>query len=173
MVSLLTWSKIEQIYESMADNLMAVMMKLSLNHFQRCDMLRNGLLQWLINHMEEVEFSASTFHLECMTDLLRMLMEVDSLSEFSFVKIPQLIIVLGEELELFPDSLCSYSFLVRYLNIENEYVKINICHALRALLQNRTAIEIGNKIHLHRIIQDHIKVSFTSVFVRSKHSLSP
>lgn len=102
MVNILTWKNSEVMYESMVDNLIAVMMKLSLNQFQRCDMLEKGLLQWLINHMEKVEFSASTFHLECMTDLLRMLMTVENSIEFSHVKVPQLIIVLGKMLTIFP-----------------------------------------------------------------------
>lgn len=96
MVELLTWSSTELIYDSMADNLIAVMKKLSLNAVQRDDMLEKGLLQWLINHMEIVEFSASTFHMECMTDLLRMLLNVENSTELSFVNVPHLMVVLGE-----------------------------------------------------------------------------
>lgn len=83
------------IYDSTADNLIAVMMKLSLNPFQLHDMLENGTLHWLIDHMEEVEYSASTYHLECMTDLLRMLLNVENSSELAFVNVTQLIVVLG------------------------------------------------------------------------------
>lgn len=37
-------------------------------------------------------------------------------------------------------------------------MKLNVCHALRALFRQATAIEIGIKINLHRIIRDHIEV---------------
>lgn len=110
MVDLLTWSRTELINDSMADNLMAVMKKLSLNPFQLHDMLEKGLLQWLIDRMEEVEFSASTYHLECMTDLLRMLLNVENSTERSSVNVSQLIVVLGEELTSWPN----FSFIYRF-----------------------------------------------------------
>lgn len=95
MVELLTWKSSELIYDSMADHLIAVMQKLSLNKIQLHDMLQKGLLQWLINHMQEVQFLASTFHLECMSDLLRMLMDAENAAD-SIKNVPHLIIVLGE-----------------------------------------------------------------------------
>lgn len=96
MVKLLTWSSTEQIPDSMTDSLMATMKKLSLNKFQRYDMLEKGLVQWLIDHMEVVERTASMFHIECMTDLLRVLMNVDHATEYAPVNVPHLIIVLGK-----------------------------------------------------------------------------
>lgn len=81
----------------MADHLIAVMQKLSLNKIQLSDMLQKGLLQWLINHMQEVQFKASSVHVECMTDLLRMLMDVENSTD-SFVNVPRLIVVLGGNL---------------------------------------------------------------------------
>lgn len=98
MVKLLTWNSTEMIYDSMADNLIDAMKKLSLNKHQLDDMLEKGLLQWLVNHMKEVESSASTSHMECMTDLLRMLLNVENSTESSFVNVPLLVIVLGEQL---------------------------------------------------------------------------
>lgn len=95
MVKLLTWSSTEQINDLMADNLMSALKKLSLNTFQRSDMLEKGLLQWLIKHMEMVQCSASTVHMECMTDLLRVLLNVDNSTELAFVNVPHLIVVLG------------------------------------------------------------------------------
>ncbi len=83
----------------MADNLIAAMKKLSLNKFQRLDMLEKGLLQWLIQHMETVEFTASMFHMECIIDLLRILMNVENATELAGVNVSHLIIVLGEIFE--------------------------------------------------------------------------
>lgn len=96
MVELLTWNSTEMMYDSMADNLIDAMKKLSLNKCQLNDMLEKGLLQWLINHMKEVESSASTSHVECMTDLLRMLLNAESSTDCSFVNVPLLVVVLGE-----------------------------------------------------------------------------
>lgn len=96
MVKLLTWSGNEQIYDSMAENLMDALKKLSLDQFQRRDMLEKGLLQWLINHMETVEHSASMAQMECMTDLLRVLINVENSTEFASVNVPHLIVVLGK-----------------------------------------------------------------------------
>lgn len=98
IIRLLIWGEPgrEHIEDSMADNLIAVMMKLSLNRFQCTDMLKKGSLEWLLNHMEGVEYSASKYHLECMTGLLRNLLREEKAMDISSIE-PQKIIVLSGE----------------------------------------------------------------------------
>lgn len=112
MTKLLTWSSSEMMYDSMADNLMDAMKKLSLDKLQLYDMLEKGLLLWLINHMENVEFSASAFHIECATDLLRMLMNVANSIEVSSV--PHLIVVLGEKRIYCCDQRSIFHFILSF-----------------------------------------------------------
>lgn len=47
------------------------------------------------------------------------------------------------------------------MNVENEYVQVNVAHVLRALFTNESAVELGNKINLHRIIRNHMEVCVT------------
>ncbi|XP_037051567.1 uncharacterized protein LOC119085308 isoform X2 [Bradysia coprophila] len=145
MVKLLTWSGKEQIYDSMADNLIDALKKLSLNELQRRDMLNKGLLQWLINHMEMVEHTASIVHMECMTDLLRVLTNVENTTGFASVNVPHFIVV-----------------SVRYLNVANEYVQVNVGQVLRTLFLNDSAVAIGNTINLHRIFRNLLKKASNS-----------
>lgn len=82
----------------MAGNLMSTMKKLSLNQFQRHDMLEKGLISWLTKHMEVVERTASPFHMECTTDLLRMLINDQNSVELVEESVSDLIMVLGTKL---------------------------------------------------------------------------
>ncbi|KAJ6637309.1 hypothetical protein Bhyg_10039, partial [Pseudolycoriella hygida] len=140
IIKLLTWNATEAITDSMASNLLAAMRKLSLDRYQLVDMLKNGLIQWLINHMERFAFTATAFHMECASDLLRILMDIETATECSYVNVCHVIVV-----------------LVRCLNIQNEYVKVNLCHCLRVFLRNDIAIEIGNTINLLQIVEGHMK----------------
>lgn len=97
IIHLLTWGDPDRdnIEQGVADNLIAAMMKLSFNTFQSADMIKSGLLKWLLNHMEKVQHSASTYHLKCMTGLLRMLVNEDNSIDVSLIEVRKLILLLG------------------------------------------------------------------------------
>lgn len=109
---MLTWGDIgrDNIDKIMGDNLMGIMMKLSLSRFQRTDMIDNGLMPWLLQHMEEEEFSASKYHLQCMTGLLRNLLRGFNLESFSTMEQEKIIVLLGEKM----DTTCDYRSLYQF-----------------------------------------------------------
>lgn len=95
---MLTWGDIgrDNIDPIMGDNLIGIMMKLSRSRFHRSDMIKNGLLRWLLKHMEEQEYSTSKYHLQCMAGLLRNLLRGYNLDDLSPIEIQKLIVLLGE-----------------------------------------------------------------------------
>ncbi len=80
----------------MGDNLIGIMMKLSSSRYQRTDMIKNDLFRWLLQHMEEEEYSASKYHLQCMAGLLRNLLRGYNLENLSPLEMKKLIVLLGE-----------------------------------------------------------------------------
>lgn len=100
IIGMLTWGDIgrDNIDRIMGDNLMGIMMKLSGSRFQRKDMLKNGLIPWLLQHMQEEEYSASKYHLQCMVGLLRNLLRGSNLENFSSTETDKLIVLLGKGL---------------------------------------------------------------------------
>lgn len=98
IIGLLTWGDIgrDDVDAIIGDNLIGIMMKLSYDRFQCSDMLKNGLLRWLMQHMQDVEYSTSKYHLECMTELLRNLLRENDIGDLSHKEIHKLIVLLGD-----------------------------------------------------------------------------
>lgn len=94
---MLTWGDVGRtnIDPMMGDNLIGIMMKLSCSRFQRSDMIENGLLRWLLQHMADVEYSSSIYHRQCMTGLLRNLLRGYNLDDLSPTELQNLIVLLG------------------------------------------------------------------------------
>lgn len=98
IIRTLTWNEIgrDNIDPIMGDNLIGLMMKLSCSRFQRTDMIKNGLLRWLLQRMEEEEYSTSKYHRQCMTGLMRNLLGGYNLDNLSSTEVRKLIVLLGE-----------------------------------------------------------------------------
>ncbi|XP_037048678.1 uncharacterized protein LOC119083142 [Bradysia coprophila] len=140
IIGMLTWGDIgrDNIDQIMGDNLMGIMMKLSLNRFQRTDMIKNGLISWLMQHMEGEEYSASKYHLQCMAGLLRNLLQGFNLENFSSSEMQKMIVLLG-----------------RFLEHENEIAKRYVCDSLMILFQNINCVTSAKNLNFQRVIQEH------------------
>lgn len=114
IIRMLIWGEIgrHNIDSNMGDNLIGIMMKLSWNRFHRSDMIKNGLFRWLLQHMEEEEYSASKYHLQCMTGLLRNLLRGYNLENLSSTEMQKLIILLGERVHMLlgPHKIYNFNF---------------------------------------------------------------
>lgn len=86
----------DNIDSIMGDNLIGIMMKLSFNRFHRSDMIKNELFRWLLKRMEEEEYSATKYHLQCMAGLMRNLLRGYNLENLSSIEIQRLIVLLGK-----------------------------------------------------------------------------
>lgn len=131
-----------------SDMLIASMMKLSLNSWQRKDMVRKGLLKWLVNHLEDVECSASAYHLEYGTALLMMLLTYQYSPEFILDKSRQLLALFARFLNndvntCWPYIRAALMALFRNHKIVNNARSMNFDEILRTLLkQTNNANEI-------------------------------
>lgn len=98
VIRMLTWGDIgrDNVDPIMGDNLIGIMMKLSCSRFQRSDMIKNGLVRWLLQRMEEDEYSATKYRLQCMAGLLRNLLRGYNLDDLSPIEMQRLIVLLGE-----------------------------------------------------------------------------
>lgn len=130
----------------MADQLMATMMKLSLNPAQRTDMIHKGLVRWLIRHMEDVEYSATDYHQENMIALMMMLVGHPGSQELVAEKCTQVL-----------------SLLIRYMQHPGEdpaqpfqrYVRL----ALIDLLHSARLVSCAKQINFPQIVCQMIKVN--------------
>lgn len=135
----------------MADQLMATMMKLSLNPAQRTDMIHKGLVRWLIRHMEDVEYSATAYHQENMIALLMMLVGHPGSQEIVAEKCTQVL-----------------SLLIRYMQHPNEkpaqpfqrYIRL----ALIDLMHSARLVSCAKHINFPQIVSQMIKVNFRIIF---------
>lgn len=121
---------------------MATMMKLSLNRFQRADMLKKGLVKWLLNHMEDVEYSATKYHFEYMTALLMILFTHPFGTNITF----SLRSTLG--------------LLARYLQINIPVSKTYIRAALLSMLKNAKIAGCARTMNFDDIIESGLKVKY-------------
>lgn len=83
----------------MAEMMIATIMKLSVNNQQRKNMVRKGLLRWLVNHLEDVETTGSHYHLEYGTALLMMLLTFQNSSDLILEKGRQILALLARFLK--------------------------------------------------------------------------
>ncbi|KAJ6648883.1 LisH domain-containing protein ARMC9, partial [Pseudolycoriella hygida] len=141
IIRTLIWGEIgrDNIEKSTGDNLVGIMTKLSYSRFQCSDMIKNGLLSWLVKHMEEVEYSLSKYHLQCVTALLRNLLRGCNLDNLIPIEITKLIVLLG-----------------RYLDTENATAKSFIYDSLGILFQNEKIVKASKELNFQRIIEDHL-----------------
>lgn len=103
---------------NVAENLMAALMKLSLQPQQRHDMINKGLIKWLIKHMEDVEYSASRYHHEHMCALFMILSQHHSSLAHIGDKVVLVLSLLVRYLRQPPEMAATYQPYVRVGLIE-------------------------------------------------------
>lgn len=159
---MLTWGDIgrDNIDETMGDNLIGIMMKLSCNRSQWSDMIKGGLFHWVLTHMEEVEYSASKYHVTMMTGLFRNLLKGQNINDLSPIEIQKSIVLLGKTslvYHFFSNNVLSVSG--RYLDTENSSAKRYICDSLMTLFQKREIVTAAKQLNFSKIIEEHMSVS--------------
>lgn len=121
----------------MAEMIIATMMKLSLSQTQRKNMVKKGLLRWLVNHLEDVEASGSYYHLEYGTALMMMLL--------TFQNSPDLIFEKGRQI---------LALLARFLNNKVTTCWPYIRASLLALFRNQKIASIARTMDYPRMLRD-------------------
>lgn len=79
-----------------AEYFVSIMMKLSSMEFHRDDMINHDIINWIVSHVTDVEYSGSPYHFKCITKLIIELISGRKNCDFLHKDSSQLLILLGK-----------------------------------------------------------------------------